>query len=308
MSKIQTSCKQILQHESGPIVCLAFAGEYPPGSLGNSCAAEMITYVRSVLVETNASSILFDFRNLNYTWGDAISGLALALEKDGVFRPSVIVADGHTSRALEALLAPPHVLGVGGMKMFRNMPEAIAYLERKLNESTSVRVVDPVSAHEAFVIADTKRDDRSAPPTDRAIVRRNLSALGERLKHILVERYGRERIDIGNPPDPVMTFQSAHPDVGDLAIMDDVDEATIYIGEITHSHFSCYDSEISEEERAQIIIEDLISFLDDLFADRVLIWAKDTHGGWRTLSGDTVLEPNARNYLWSGPIHHRSAG
>ena len=94
MSVLTSTSEQILSPESGPILCVAFAGEYPPGSAGNSCAAEMIAYTRSVLAGADASAVLFDLRNLRYVWGDAIGGLALLLKKNGVFRPSAIVASG----------------------------------------------------------------------------------------------------------------------------------------------------------------------------------------------------------------------
>jgi hypothetical protein len=139
-----------------------------------------------------------------------------------------------------------------------------------------------------------------------------MSLLGERLKQIVPARYEGARVhNTATDPNLVVTFEAAHREVGGLAIMDDGDELTIYIGNITHSHFSCYDSDIQEVERANLIVDDLLCFLDDLFHDRVLLWVgRDRrNGGWRTLSTETLeLEPNARNYVWSGPVSKPRTG
>jgi hypothetical protein len=114
-----------------------YDGEYPSGSAGNECAGEMVTYLRSVLSTTDAAAVIFDFRDLYYTWGDAIGGLAWALQKRATgFRPSAIVATGDTARALEPLLGEHFVFGVFGTKMFNSMPEAIAHLEGILGQET----------------------------------------------------------------------------------------------------------------------------------------------------------------------------
>jgi hypothetical protein len=137
MSELTATSEQILQYDAGPLVAVAFFGKYPPGSDGNQCAAEMITYLRSVLNATAAAAILFDFRALDYTWGDAIGGLAWALRVDAAtFLPSAIVATGPTARALEPLLGPKFIFGIAGTKMFGSMPEAVGYLEHVLRIQT----------------------------------------------------------------------------------------------------------------------------------------------------------------------------
>ena len=137
MSKITASSTHIPQRDRGPIVAVTFVGDYPPGSEGNECATEMVTYVRSVLSSTNATAVLFDLRDLHYTWGDAIGGLAWALREQATnFRPSAIVASGGTARALEPLLGPQFIFGVAGTKMFGSMGEAVHHLERLLDQET----------------------------------------------------------------------------------------------------------------------------------------------------------------------------
>jgi hypothetical protein len=84
---------------------------------------------------------------------------------------------------------------------------------------------------------------------------------------------------------------AAHPGVGDLTIMDDGDELTVYVGDITHGHF----------ESAAKVVE----FLEWLFADRVLMWRVWTGGGWQ-LEPAPVTSRNGftlrRWYVWSRPL------
>jgi len=132
-TRLTPSFEQILHHERGPVVAVAFTGSYPPGSQGNDHAATMVAYLRYVLSATKPVAVLFDFRALEYTWGDAIGGLALALREDSTgFRPSAIVAGARTARALQPLLGPHLPFGIAGTKMLGSMPEAIAHLESAL--------------------------------------------------------------------------------------------------------------------------------------------------------------------------------
>jgi len=133
MTRVRASSIRIAEHPGGPLIAVAFAGEYPPGSSGNEFARDMVSYLESTLGATNAAAVLFDFRNLDYTFGDAICALARPLRlATSRLRPSAIVASGPTAHALEPLLGPNWLFGIVGTKMFSAMPEAIAYLEEML--------------------------------------------------------------------------------------------------------------------------------------------------------------------------------
>ena len=137
-AKITATWEQVGQHSTGPIVTLTFAGKYPPGSAGNGCAAEMVSYLGSVLATTNAAAVLFDLRRLQYTWGDAIGGLAWVLLKRHPerTRPSAIIAGGRTARALEPLLGPRFSFGIVGTRMFSDLPEALHHLTQALGQES----------------------------------------------------------------------------------------------------------------------------------------------------------------------------
>ena len=67
---ITFASEQIGQHAAGPIVAVSFAGRFTfLGSEGNPSAVEMIDYLRSVLVATNAAAVPLDFRSLQYHMG-----------------------------------------------------------------------------------------------------------------------------------------------------------------------------------------------------------------------------------------------
>jgi hypothetical protein len=133
MTRVSASSVRIAEHQKGPVVAVAFAGSYLPGSGGNEFAHDMVTHVSAMLDTTNAVAVLFDLRNLEYESGDAICGLVWPLREGAShFRPSAIVATGGTARALEPLLGPNWLFGIAGTKMFGAMPEAVAHLEKML--------------------------------------------------------------------------------------------------------------------------------------------------------------------------------
>ena len=100
-------------------------------------------------------------------------------------------------------------------------------------------------------------------------------------------------------------FPAAHYQVGDLAIFDDGDEATIYIGQITHLHI---DSEESEGHRAEEeIANEVISFLEELFADKLMIWKSKTTGAdgvfpLANVAAFSGVDSSDSTFFWSGPV------
>jgi len=123
-------------------------------------------------------------------------------------------------------------------------------------------------------------------------------------------RFADRRLHSGTAPNEVAIFPAAHPDVGAVTIWDDGDEATVGIGEITHGHFNPYDNSLSPEQIARRVTEEVIEFLEDLFADRVLLWKSPDgrSGGWRVLTSktnDSLKEGSNLTYLWSGPVRNK---
>jgi hypothetical protein len=112
---------------------------------------------------------------------------------------------------------------------------------------------------------------------------------------------------IGQPPDPIAVFPAQHSAVGDVSIWDDGSEAMVGIGEITHGHFSHY-GDVSAEQIHEQVAAGVVAFLQDLFADRVLLWKSSSGaGGWKIVGADerfSLLGPGDQTYLWSGPVEN----
>ncbi len=129
--------------------------------------------------------------------------------------------------------------------------------------------------------------------------------IAELLRERLAARLPHAELRTG-PSEGSLVFPAVREEVGDVVVYDDGDEATVFVGTITHGHFDDYAEGVSEDERAVTVAESVADFLDALFADRVLLWRSGRSGGWRVL--DDEEQPDVRSdagtqfFLWSGPI------
>jgi hypothetical protein len=120
----------------GSMIAVVYAGHIPPGSLGNPMSGRFIDYLQNVLQETHPAAVMLDLIDVDYTFGDAICGLALAILRSAPQRswrmPVAIVAAGRTAAALAPLLEPNWAFGIIGAKMFADRGMAEAYLKTAL--------------------------------------------------------------------------------------------------------------------------------------------------------------------------------
>jgi hypothetical protein len=132
----------------------------------------------------------------------------------------------------------------------------------------------------------------------------------------LRERFPESEVTWGTPPNAIAVFPAAHPDVGSLSIWDEGDEVMIAIGDITHGHIGADDEGLSEEQVHEEVAKNVLSFLEDLFAGRVIVWhaRRGGAGGWyyagEAPQGDEVrgclgrlfrVPRRAKRFVWSGP-------
>ncbi|MEQ8768625.1 MAG: hypothetical protein RL885_32260 [Planctomycetota bacterium] len=107
----------------------------------------------------------------------------------------------------------------------------------------------------------------------------------------------------GEPPDPVVVFPAICPEVGDVQIYDDGDEATIYIENVTHEHVNPYDSEMPPDGRTRWITDNVTRFLRALFDDRIVLFVMQDEGGGGWQSIDDIpreqLPRDADVFVWS---------
>jgi hypothetical protein len=112
------------------------------------------------------------------------------------------------------------------------------------------------------------------------------------------------RFDLSSKP--CVVFPAMHTDVGDLEIFDDGWELIVVAGRFTHGHFSNYDEKLSDGEKAEKIVEDVIAFLEKLFADQIILWgSRHGGGGWRVRNAaqeSNFIQPTGAFYVWSGSL------
>jgi hypothetical protein len=122
----------------------------------------------------------------------------------------------------------------------------------------------------------------------------------------LQKEFSGRKLRLSAPPEPCAVFTAVHPEVGDIVIHDDGREATVYVGNFTHSHFSHYEEGIAAAQAAEKVADDIVDFLEKLFADEIVMWGcHHRSGGWyrRGLKAKTPF-PNQRGkeYVWTGPL------
>jgi hypothetical protein len=127
---------------------------------------------------------------------------------------------------------------------------------------------------------------------------------------VLVERFSDRGLRLGTPPDPIASFPAKRPEVGDVRVWDEGFSARIAVGEIVWEHFNLWPSELGAKEATDRIAKDVVRFLEQLFADRLLFW-QSTDGrkaAWRERDDVGSSEPlviddrTYGTYLWSGPL------
>ena len=129
----------------------------------------------------------------------------------------------------------------------------------------------------------------------------------DKLIPLLERKYGEQMLRVGSSPNAIAVFPAKHPRVGELSILDDGDEATIYIGDITHGHFNPYDASLTQERIEIEVAESVRDFLEDMFADKYLLWKSHDNGsgGWQHrdyMDRPLQRRENTEYFVWSGPF------
>jgi hypothetical protein len=129
---------------------------------------------------------------------------------------------------------------------------------------------------------------------------------------LLVERFKDRGLRIGTPSEPIAIFPAAHSDVGDVRVSEGKGGGVdVSVGDVARDHFfNPYEEERDTGEAAEGIARNVVRFLQELFADRLLMW-RSTDGrtkGWRERgdAGHTaplvVDDRGYYTYIWSRPL------
>jgi hypothetical protein len=140
------------------------------------------------------------------------------------------------------------------------------------------------------------------------------------LVRALASRFADVGFRLGAPSEPAAIFAGKHDDVGDATVsapvvnaspIGDVASATVAIGKVLCDEFFNFDVHLAAEERAVRLANDVVRFLEHLFADRLLFWqSADSQRvrGWRECADARLAEPLVTDdrtydvYFWSGPL------
>ena len=126
--------------------------------------------------------------------------------------------------------------------------------------------------------------------------------LSSLLTPALRERFPDRGLVAGESPGAVAAFPGIHPGIRGVSVFDDGHELTVVLDDLTHGHFSEYDGAVPEAERERRIVDAVVEFLEDLFADRVAVWGQSNLGGWyRTDLGESSAPAGVPEFVWSGP-------
>jgi hypothetical protein len=129
------------------------------------------------------------------------------------------------------------------------------------------------------------------------------------LLNALRERFPERVFREGDTGTEIATFQAAHPGFGDLVIHDDGYEATIVFGTLMHTHVDAHYSRHAALGHERAVVEEVLDLLDDLFADRIVVWCvPEKSGGYYHAGGDSDHVPReAKVFVWSGPFRSERA-
>lgn len=129
---------------------------------------------------------------------------------------------------------------------------------------------------------------------------------------MLRDRFPDRQLQLGTPPEPLAIFQPAHPNVGTASVwLNSEAGADVAVGDVARdSFFNPYEEEQGTAEAAQGIANNVVRFLEELFADRLLMWRSSDGAtmGWRERgeaahTAPLVVDDRRYNtYIWSRPL------
>jgi hypothetical protein len=135
-----------------------------------------------------------------------------------------------------------------------------------------------------------------------------MGQLAETLIQVLHARFPGRGLRVVAEGNLCAVFPAAHPEVGDILIYDDGNEFTVELGRFTHGHFGIGSAALPEGEHAERAAEEVVEFLEPVFADEVVFWGgHDRPGGYfRRESGSRWRREGEPEYVWSGPLREAS--
>jgi hypothetical protein len=106
--------------------------------------------------------------------------------------------------------------------------------------------------------------------------------------------------------DRTVSIPPIHKEFGSIEIQAYGSELMIFVGNFTHWHASCDEENLSDQEKAEMIAEDVVEFLHDVFNDKIIMWgSNEGSGGFITRDEQQRQKPQSKihqMWLWSGAL------
>ena len=120
---------------------------------------------------------------------------------------------------------------------------------------------------------------------------------------VLNEKFAnRFTVELDENNNSFISFPAKSPEFGDVDIYEESSEIDIgyivYVGKFTHCHFDYYTG--SKEEKAKEAAEDIIEFLENIFADHTICYGSQKGGGGCYEKGYSEENEYIDYFVWSG--------
>ena len=124
-----------------------------------------------------------------------------------------------------------------------------------------------------------------------------------------VERLRTAGVGFERDADGALRVPALRPEIGDLVVTFDDREITVYVGDLTHCHFT---PETADQASAQAHVDaaaaEAVDFVVSIVNDQFVIWRYPSGGGGcyplsfeSSPMADTPIGDEAQCYLWSRP-------
>ena len=117
-------------------------------------------------------------------------------------------------------------------------------------------------------------------------------------------------VAIARDPDGALRVVARSVEVGDLVVAFDDNEITVFIGDLTHRHFTPgAEGNLDASDQVGECVREAVDFVQGVLNDRWMIWTYPNGAGGCYRLGDEnnpmadapISEDGTRYYLWSGP-------
>jgi len=85
-----------------------------------------------------------------------------------------------------------------------------------------------------------------------------------------------------NDTNSIATISGCCPELGNIEVQDEITELIVFVGDITHGHFDCYEESLTQADRDKIVVSNVLDFFEEVFAGKIEFWGSNKMGGgWR---------------------------